>query len=75
MSKVEIGNRFGCLEVKKDLGADKHRHHKYRCVCLSCGREQDVDVRMLRGQVHECKYCKSKSGDVKLPKAFVEQMI
>ena len=52
-TKVQIGGRYGYLEVVKDLGFDDTNHHYYSCVCHRCGREsRELREKITKGRTN-----------------------
>ena len=62
-TKVQVGGRYGHLEVVKDLGFDDTNHHYYSCICHRCGREsRELREKITKGRTNAricCKQCSS----------------
>ena len=75
MNRIEIGDRYGSLEVIEDKGRDKNHHHKYVCQCYNCGHNYEIDARVLIKGTYYCKNCGKGRKDEELPEEFIKQMM
>lgn len=57
--KINVGDRYGALEVIQDMHVDKNHMHYYMCKCHTCGRVSKINRKDILKNANRmgCKVC------------------